>query len=158
MERNKSPEHPVEDVIVEVVNYSSDKTTIRTIHRRSYARDLNHIYPNYIQQATVITAKSVAAAEQVFQKRKKNKVAVAPGFTLLKLLRIVCAKNFVERVLTQIHADAIIELYEAEKNGEKLLAFAIPWRLRMHLLSATLAGLMGGFLSKFRFGITNSKE
>jgi hypothetical protein len=85
--------------------------------------------------------------------RSKIKIKAAPGFKTMRMLRLVCTKKFVDRELGQIHSDAIFELYEAEKAGDKKLARLIPWRLRIHLLSATASGLAGWFFSKVSFKI-----
>lgn len=85
--------------------------------------------------------------------KSKVKITAAPGYKTLRMLRLVCSKKFVERELEQIHSDAIFELCEAEKAGDKKLAWMIPWRLRVHLLTATASGVAGWFLSKVRFNV-----
>ncbi|MPT00244.1 MAG: hypothetical protein E2581_17325 [Pseudomonas sp.] len=156
MERNKCPKNSSEKFSPEDIKENEKKL----IKRELQIHDVDGTIIFTSKQYTDEFEKNVTQLvyDQIKRNIRKSQVKVAPGYKTINFLRIFCSKKFVDRELEQIHSDAIHELYEAEKNGNKILAFTIPWRLRAHLLGAVLMGIMGGFLSKFRFGLNSSKD
>ena len=89
---------------------------------------------------------------------RKPQLIKAPGYKVMRLLKLVCSRKFVERELEQTHTDALHELFEAEQSGDKQLAQAIKWRLRVQLVAVASSGVLGWFLSKMRWRIGGKGE
>lgn len=157
MDRNKNSENSSKKFSQEDINKNEKKLIKRELHFHDIEGKIIFTSQQYTDEFHKNLTQMVLF-DQIRRNIRKSQVKVAPGYKTINFLRIFCSKKFVDRELEQIHADAIHELCEAEKNGNRILAFTIPWRLRTHLLIAVFMGLMGGFLSKFRFGLNSSKD
>jgi len=79
-----------------------------------------------------------------------EQIEIAPGFGMLHFLGHFCQKNFRERVLEALHAEALADYQEALKRGDLVRATTVKRMMHFWMVWAMIGGVIswvGGKLS-----------
>lgn len=97
--------------------------------------------------------KSVVEVEQIETAAGEVKIEVAPGFGTLNFLGHFCQKNFRERVLEALHAEATEDYFEAVKRGDMVRAQYVKRMMHIWMVAAMVRGAFGWVFGKLSFRV-----
>ncbi len=82
------------------------------------------------------------------RQRSPRKIESPPGFTLVKFLEFFCCKKTVEYVIQPMHAEYLVEYYEALNVGRKKKAALIKFQMRFFLVTSVISSKLLSMLGQ----------
>lgn len=82
------------------------------------------------------------------RKAEKEKIVNPPGFKLFKVLEFFCSKRTVEYVIEPMHAEYLVEYYEALSSGMKWKALYIKNKMNFFLVYGVVSSNLMSFVGK----------
>jgi hypothetical protein len=70
--------------------------------------------------------------------RRPRLIERPPGFQLVKILELFCRRNTIEHVIEPMHAEWLVEYYEAIKEKNHAKAWSIKFRLHFWIVVTVL--------------------